>query len=320
MSAQSQPVLIDPQETTRSECREALRESALSQAASAREIGISESALSQWLGGKYGGDEAAVAARVRVWLAARADRAVMTESLPEPPGWVETPSAVRIDAALGYAQMAGDLGVVYGGAGMGKTLTARRYAGRRPNVWLATMSPASAALLPCLERVSQACGMRAAAHRAARLEADLCDRLRGTRGLLIVDEAQPQNLSVRAIEGLRSLHDASGVGLVLMGNERVYTRLAGSRGSADFAQILSRVGKRVRLAGPAKGDISRLLDAWRPAVTPEARKLAAAIARKPERALRGMTKVLLLAALIARGAKIGGTHVEAAWAELGSGA
>ena len=292
----------------------ALMSSGLSQKRAAREIGISESALSQWLAGKYGGDEAAVAFRVTVWLAARADRTLMYESLPEPPGWIETPSAVRIYAALGYAQLAGDIALIYGGAGMGKTLTARQYAANRPNSWVATMTPATHALGPCLDRVSEACGLRTPGGRASRLEANLRERVEGARGLLIIDEAQ--HLGLRALEALRGLHDATNGGMALLGNEIIFARLAGGRRAADFAQIHSRVGKRVRLAAPAAKDISLLLDAWRPAVTPEARKLAAAIGRRPG-ALRGMTKVLRLAALIARGAEIGRPHIEEAWAELG---
>ena len=314
MSTKTQPILVDPHDATRGECRDAIRESALSQAVAAREIGISDSALSQWLAGKYAGDSDAVAERVKAWLAACAERASMSASLPEPPGWIETPSAVRIDAALSYAQLAGDVALIYGGAGMGKTMTARQYAAKRPNAWVATMTPSAYALGPCLDRVSEACGLRMPGGRAAKIESNLRERVEGARGLLIIDEAQ--HLGLRALEALRGLHDATGGGLALVGNETIYTRIAGGRRAAEFAQLHSRVGKRVRLAAPDKKDISLLLDAWRPAVTPEARKLASAAARRPG-ALRGMTKVLRLAALIARGAEIGRPHIEEAWAELG---
>ena len=314
MSTQSQPILVDAHDATREECRAAISDLGLTQALAAREIGISDSALSQWLAGKYGGDRDAVAERIRAWLKACAERASMSASLPEPPGWIETPSAVRIDAALTYAQMAGDVALVYGGAGMGKTMTARRYAARRPNAWVATMTPAAHALGPCLDRVSEACGLRGRGGRAAKLESSLRDRVEGTRGLLVVDEAQ--HLGLRALEALRGLHDATGGGLALVGNETIYTRVAGGRRAAEFAQLHSRVGKRVRLAAPDRKDISLLLDAWRPAVTQEARKIASEAARRPG-ALRGMTKVLRLAALISRGAEIGGPHIEEAWAELG---
>ena len=47
--------------------------------------------------------------------------------------------------------------------------------------------------------------------------------LRGREGLLILDEAQ--HLLLPALESLRSIHDATECGLVLMGSESVYARL-----------------------------------------------------------------------------------------------
>lgn len=310
----SKLITMDPHAAIREKCRVAIGESALSQAAAAREIGVSSAVLSQWLSGKYGGDRDQVAARVEAWLAALEERAAMTARLPEPPGWIQTPSSRRIYAALGYAQMAGDIALIYGGAGMGKTMTARQYSAKKPNVWVATMTPGAHALGPCLDRVSEACGLRTPGGRAARLESTLRDRVEGARGLLVIDEAQ--HLGLRALEALRGLHDATGGGLALVGNETIFTRIAGGRRAAEFAQLHSRVGKRVRLSAPDREDISLLLHAWRPAVTPEARKIATAAARRPG-ALRGMTKLLRLAALHSRGAEISGPHIEEAWAELG---
>ena len=80
-------------------------------------------------------------------------------------------------------------------------------------------------------------------------------RVNGVRGLLIVDEAQ--HLSLRALETLRALHDATGAGLALMGNAVVYARLTGGRRAAEFAQLFSRVGKRVRLTQVEEGDRRR---------------------------------------------------------------
>ena len=81
--------------------REALEASGLSQAAAAKEIGISDSALSQWLAGKYEGDSAAVAGKVALWLEALRDREDFSRSLPAPPAWIETKTAKRITAGLG---------------------------------------------------------------------------------------------------------------------------------------------------------------------------------------------------------------------------
>ena len=306
-------------EQLRDQARAELDVYGLSQALAAREIGISGSALSQWLAGKYGGDQAAVAERVQSWLAARAERAVLSESLPKPPGWIETPTAARIDAALSYAQLTGDIAIVYGGAGLGKTMTARHYAAKRPNAWIATMTPATQALSPCLERVLEACGVRASTERAVQLEAALRTKVDGSRGLLIVDEAQ--HLGLRALEALRGLHDTTLCGLALLGNELIYTRITGGRRAAEFAQLFSRVGKRVRLTQVDKGDVAALLDGWGAKLSGgrELRAAAVAIARTPG-GLRGLTKSLRLASLYAEGAPVEARHVRAAWRELGGDA
>ncbi len=290
-------------EGLREYARAALESDGLSQRVAAAEIGISDSALSQWLSGKYPGDVGAVDAAVGRWLDARAERAALRERLPAAPGYVETPTSRRIESALSWAQIAGDLVVVYGGAGLGKTVSARDYAAERPNVWTAAITPAAQALGSCLERVASVCGLRSAygrRARAAQLEADLLERLDGARGLLIVDEAQ--HLGARALEGLRGLHDASGMGLALLGNEMLYTRLTGGSRAAEYAQLFSRIGRRVRLTRAAAGDVDALLAAWGLDGCAEIRSAALDIARRPG-ALRGLTKVLRLAAMLAAGSR-----------------
>ena len=249
----------------------------------------------------------------------RAKRAAFAEQLPAPPKWFCTPTAKRIDSTLAYAQLAGDIAVVYGGSGLGKTAAARRYASNWPNAWLATMTPSTAALGPCLERVLEACGVQEPGARGARLEAALRTRVNGDRGLLIVDEAQ--HLNLRALEALRGLHDATGAGLALLGNELVYTRLTGGRRAAEFAQLFSRVGKRLRLTQVEDGDVDALLAAWGAKLSMDRglRPVALAIARK-HGGLRGLTKTLRLAALLAEGEAVEERHMRTAWKDLGGGA
>ena len=300
----------------RERTRAAMAAAGLSQAKAAHEIGLSDSALSQWLAGKYGGDTAGVDAKVERWIKAHDERAVLAQRMPAAPEWTPTPTARRIEAGLSYAQLAGDVTVIYGGAGVGKTQAARRYAETRPNVWIAAMTPAVQALGPCLERLALACGLRPTNGRPARLEVELRDRLTGSQGLLIVDEAQ--HLSPRALEGVRSLHDATGVGVALIGNETIYSRLTGGRRAAEFAQLFSRIGKRVRLTTAGKGDVEALLAAWS-IEDAAAREAAQEIALQPG-ALRGLTKALRLATLFAKGGTLNAKHIASAWRDLGGGA
>jgi len=275
---------------------------------------VASSRLNQWLSGKYRGDNEAVAADMRRWLNARSERTTAAGHLPEAPAWIATETAQRILSALAYAQMAGDISVVYGGAGVGKTCTARQYARENPNVWIATMTPSAAGVVTSLERIAHAMGLRDMPQGGARIEAAIIDRLRGTAGLLVVDEAQ--HLSKLALESVRSLHDATGVGLTLLGNDQVYAQLTGGARQAHFAQLFSRVGNRMRLGGPTDADVTILAEAW--CIEAGAKPICRKIAGQPG-ALRGLTKALRMAAMAAAGEgnTLAKEHIKFAWESLG---
>ena len=285
----------------------------LSQALAADQIGVSGGALSQWLRGRYKGDAEAVADKARGWLAVQAGRRALRANVPEAPPWAETPLARRALAALAHAHLAGDLAVVYGAAGLGKSVAVKRYAGLSPNVWLMTATEASSTVAACLERVAAAMGLRLdhRQRRASAVEAAIVERLSGSGGLLAVDEAQ--HLPTRSLEELRALHDASGCGVVLVGSDPFWLQLSGGR-RPEFAQLFSRVGMRVRLGRPGAADVAALLQAW----GLEGRGLdapAAAIAGR-HGALRGLTKAIVRAHAIAAGKPLAEAHLRAAWRAL----
>lgn len=288
------------------------------QALICRESGVSSAILSTWLKGKYKGDNASVEASLRTWIAARQRRADMLASLPQAPPWLSTPSAQKVASVLAYAQMAGDIGCVYGGAGMGKTVTLAAYAEGNPNVWVVEMNAATAAVASSLEEIADAIGLRGIPSRAARLHREIVKRLRGTGGLLVIDEAQ--HLRTNAIESIRAIHDATGVGLVLCGNESVYARLTGGSREASFAQLFSRLGKRLRLVRPVKADVAALAAHYR-ADGKDEMALLMEIAAKPG-ALRAVVKTLRLAGMLAagRGEAVNVRFMRAAWRDLGGAA
>lgn len=287
----------------------------IAQAQVARETGISPAALSAWLKGAYKGDNKAVEDKLQIWLLSRERRTMANRTMPTAPLWIETPTARKVFAVLAFAQMAGDLGCVYGGAGLGKTVTLRAYAEQNPNVWVVTMSPAHAGVSGALEEIAETIGLRGIPGRAARLQRELTRRLQGTGGLLICDEAQ--HLGMRCLEAIRALHDATGVGVVLCGNESVFARLTGGSREATFAQLFSRLGKRLRLTHPTKGDVETMADYFQVKGSEE-RRMLAEIAAKPG-ALRGVVKTLRLSVMFAagEGQPLGAHHIRAAWRDLG---
>lgn len=72
-------------------------------------------------------------------------------------------------------------------------------------------------------------------------------RLKGTQGLLIVDEAQ--HLSAGAIDQLRAVHDRAEVGLALLGNEEVWSRIdgGGRKAQAQLNDTQSERSQQVEL-------------------------------------------------------------------------
>ena len=287
----------------------------LSQADVCREAGVHASLLSAWLKGKYSGDTRRADKALQTWLAWRASRAEARAVLPETPGYVPTAASRRIEAALTYAHMAADVAVIYGGAGMGKTLTIRHYAEAHPNVWVLEATPSCNVTGAFLRRLGLALGVQLNRARIDSLELALLDRLRRSLGLLIVDEAQ--FLAPAALETARRLAELAEVGLVLAGNETVYAQLTGRYRAAEFAQLSSRIGKRVRLHRPQVADIEALLRAWRVRGQAE-QALAQEIGQRPG-ALRGVSKVIRLASMFAAGQKeqLGARHLRLAWQDLG---
>lgn len=277
--------------------------------------GVGKTRLSQWLKDKYPGDNGAIETDIRRWLESREAAAELEGQLPAAPEWVETASARAVIGALSFAQMAEAVSVVYGGAGVGKTTTIRRYRKQAPNVWVVTATPACASTGALLKRIAQALGMRTTGTVDA-LEASIIERMRETRGLLVIDEAQ--HLTHRALDAVRSIHDAAGIGLALVGNEIVYSQLTGGSRSVGFAQLFSRVAKRVRLAKAKDADVLALLDAWG-IQAKDARQFCLAIGRRPG-ALRGLSQTLRLASMFATsaGQRLPGVEqIRDAWADLG---
>jgi DNA transposition AAA+ family ATPase len=280
----------------------------MSQADLARETGIKYGTFTLWFSGKYTGDNARLDEMVGRYLASREARATARRTLPAAPKWVDTPTSETFIAALEYGQFACDIVAVSGAAGVGKTTACVRYQATHPNVWLMTAQPVTSTPNFAMRELARTMSIteRSAGERAGLI----ISRVRDTGGLIIVDEAQ--HLSSAAIDQLRSVHDAAEIGLALVGNSIVRERLGGS--SPQLAQLHSRVGMRVKRDRPLNADIGALLQAWGIDGKNEQRLLML-IGKKPG-ALRGLTKVLRVASMLAAGAPIAEAHITTAWSRI----
>lgn len=295
---------------------EVLERESISRASLAKESGINPARLSQFMANKYPGDNEPIARSLQRWLNQHNERQSSAGALPTAPNFITTRTAAKILDALTWAQLASDITVIYGGAGLGKTQSINHYAETENNVWVCTLSPSSSTVPAVLEEIAFAIGMKEPPSRSARARREIVERVRNTGGLLIIDEAQHAN--TQALDEIRSLHDAAGIGIALVGNEQVYSRMAGGNRAAYLDRLFSRVGKRVKLNRALQADIEAIAHAWRISDKNCIQELIN-IGSKPG-GIRGVTKVMRLAHMLATGegeSKVQHKHIRDAWNDLG---
>lgn len=226
------------------------QETGKTQTAIANELAISDAALSSFLKGTYKTPHTIIP-KVAELLKVTGKRKVA----PKEPAFVETTVAKRVMEAISYCHLQGKIAVVYGDAGVGKTQAVRAYLRENSLAIGITISPSYASITGVNELIADQLGIRERVAR--RIYAEIISKLKDSGRVLIIDEAQ--HLTVRALNHLRCMSDESGVGIALIGNEEVYTKLRGS-GKADFAQLFSRIGMRreVLTSTTTKEDIRKV--------------------------------------------------------------
>jgi len=230
--------------------KEYIAKTGKTQAAVAQELGISSGALSSFISGSYKTPHTIVP-KVRNLMEISEKKKI---SLSDPP-FVETNVSKMVKNAIKYSHIRGKISVVYGDAGIGKTQAFRSYL-RENNLAIGiTISPTYASITGVNELLAEQLGVR---ERVARkITNEIVSRLRGSGRIIIIDEAQ--HLTVRALNHIRCLADEAEIGVCLIGNEEVYSKLKGT-GKADFAQLFSRIGMRepVSIHNITKDDVKKV--------------------------------------------------------------
>ncbi|MBB3858905.1 hypothetical protein GGQ88_000145 [Novosphingobium hassiacum] len=281
----------------------------------AKRIDIPSGTLSQFGSIKgYAGDERKLAEKVYRYRQLLSEQAKIDIEAPELPEYFATPTSDQITSLLTWAQR-GRIVVIATGAGLGKTKTAEAYKACFPNVFMATMSPSTAGVNNMQIEVLEAMGERDAVGTPQKLSRRIRDRVKNmSKPLIVIDEAQ--HVSEKAIEEIRSWHDATGVGIALLGNIKVMQQLEGGSRSAAFAQLYSRVSMRLIRPLPLQADADALAEAWK-VEDDAAQAYLRKIVMMPG-GLRGGTMALELAWMIAASERqpLAKEHLQDAWAQL----
>ncbi|XBX03579.1 AAA family ATPase [Enterocloster clostridioformis] len=158
--------------------------------------------------------------------------------------------------AVSFAEAAGDISLIYGDAGLGKTVSLKEYVSTHPDVIYLELKDCDKSTKGVCEKILFCIGKEM--RGVDRLLVDtITDYLTSNPKLIIIDEAQ--HLSIRALENLRAINDATESGIVLCGNPTVYDRMHG-KGQAHFAQLYSRIGIRRHIVEPSLDDIVSIFE------------------------------------------------------------
>lgn len=204
----------------------------------ATKTGLSTAVISQYLKGNYNGSIANVEGLLADFISREEERAKRREVKES---FVSTQLAGLMLGLIGNTHMDGDIGVIHGPAGMGKSMALKQYVATNKGAILIEADPGYTAKV-LLQELCGRLGVKKNAN-IHELSEECIQALTGTGWVVLVDEAEL--LPYRALEVLRRIHDRSGVAIVLAGMPRLLINLKGSRG--EYAQLYSRVGMALDL-------------------------------------------------------------------------
>lgn len=288
----------------------------LSQAQVAKQAGISEAVLSALMAGTYGGNVERNLNKLAKFIKTRHQKAE-TKALVRGPQdeWLPLPTALRIEAVMKNAQHLRAWGLVYQGAGVGKTTTAHHYQSETSNVWIFTADPFRNNEMAVLQGLCDA--MKIERHRMtkARMCEAIVKKITGSDGLLIIDEGQ--YLSGKILNGIRVLTDDR-IGVVLMGNDLVRTQLTEIGNVVDMNPVWSRVITSLALPTVSRQDIVNYLKVWG-VEDKEVIRFVLDKIPKSVGAMRSLNRLLQVATAIATttGTALGLGEAQAAWKNIG---
>ena len=165
------------------------------------------------------------------------------------PMFCETSIAVKMGAVCSCCKQDSDMGIIIGASGLGKTEFLRELKRLDRGMILVTADPTARSLGSILLLISKLLPniSRGSCTNSAFMS-NIIDTLKGSGRLLVIDEAH--FLSWEAFEATRRIYDATGIGLVFVGQQFLYDQMKGGhRKSLLWDQIFSRVGIRAHFKG-----------------------------------------------------------------------
>lgn len=229
------------EEKTREDLINFMEKSLKSQRQIAKETGLSTSVISQFLKGKYMGDNNEIAQTLNKYLAVAWERLNSTNAVTF---YEDLYNTQEVFFAVNYAHIESDIVLVCGDSGAGKTTALKHYADTHVEVIFVTANICTDTPTAILSLI---CGKvtKQVPKRRNELMELLVSKLSNSAKLIIIDEAD--HLSFKALQAVRNLNDLAQVGIVLSGNDKIYRQMLTSRKGYEYDQLRTRLIVRKRV-------------------------------------------------------------------------
>lgn len=311
---------------TREDLQRHMATHSLSNRKVANALGVSPTAVSQFVNDKYTGDQAALAGKIIDWL----DQEMTSRRSPKVSGFVETEVALLIRAAFNAARKHGGIALAYGPSGIGKTMTAAAYAAEHPRTIFVRVTSGAVTARGVLNLICDKLRLRKTNMIWPMIER-VVERIGDSKRMVIIDEAH--RLGVDALEAIRDIHDMTECPMVLLGTEKIAKTIdENNREARDWItdQFGSRICLRQDILGIAHrggkplftvDEIRRVFRSTNVKLATDAGRFLGALAGDPGLGgLRMAKRVLLIAAEHPKaGDGITGAMVRAAYRKVTGG-
>ena len=199
-------------------------------------LGRSAALVSQYINKKYTGDIPAIEKDIVNFLRREED----LEFVTVPRIFCATKPSILIWEVLQYCDQKCNMGVALAPSGTGKSETCKEYKRQNRSTIFVTADITTCRQGPVIRLIADKTGGRPRSRSISDLLHAVIDRLKGSRRLIIIDDAH--FLNWEAFELVRKIHDCAGVGIVYIGQERLYEQMKGKTQTAYlFDQIYGRI-------------------------------------------------------------------------------
>ncbi len=204
--------------------------------------GISGAAVSQWLNGIYPADPEQIEKKIAAWLQRRREAdALPFQGLERFQKTAKTTVYQHVTGTIRQCHLQGKIGLVTSLSGTGKTRAIKDYVDQNPGS-IAIECHQTFPMRSVLQEIARQGNIEARGNVHEVLMA-ICEKLRGTGKVIILDEAE--HLKPPVLDVVRRIYDFANIGIVYVGLPRFAATMRGLRGEYQYIWNRCRVKREV---------------------------------------------------------------------------